>query len=190
VKVEGAGAKRMRPRCAFAYTIGEAVEQRPTFAADRMLARLARWLRLLGADTLWEPATEGAAMLRRSRAEGRAFLTRDKRFRTAADVVFIRSNDFRGQIREVLARLPFDPIQGAFTRCAVCNSPLAEVSREALARRVPPFVYANNERFVECPRCGRVYWGGTHPERILREIAAMGLGAEGERRPSADVRRP
>jgi uncharacterized protein with PIN domain len=165
------------------------VEQTPKFAADRMLARLARWLRLLGADTLWEPATEGAAMLRRSRAEGRVFLTRDKRFRTAADVVFIQSNDFRGQIREVLARVAFDPIRGAFTRCTVCNSALAEVPRDALARRVPPFVYANNQRFAECPRCGRVYWGGTHPERILREIAAMGLKTDAGGHRSAGIRR-
>ncbi len=142
-----------------------------------MLARLARWLRLLGADTLWDPAAGGAVMLKRARAEGRIFLTRDKRLRTAADVTFIESNGFRAQVRQVLLRHPFDPLANAFSRCARCNSRLAEASRDAVARRVPPFVYAGNERFAECPGCGRVYWGGTHPGRIIRELRAMGLGS-------------
>lgn len=140
-----------------------------------MLARLARWLRLFGADTLWAPTLGGAAMLKRARAEGRIFLTRDKRFRTASDVTFIESNDFREQVRQVLARHPFDPRQNAFSRCSVCNCVLSEVDRDVVVRRVPAFVYANNEKFAECPGCGHVYWGGTHPERIVRELRAMGI---------------
>lgn len=152
------------------------MEGAPKFAADRMLARLARWLRLLGADTLWSPETGGGAMLKRARAEGRIFLTRDKRLRTAADALFLESGDFRVQMREVLLRHPFDPLAGAFSRCSRCNTRLVEAGRGAVARRVAPFVYANNERFAECRGCGRVYWNGAHPGRILRELRAMGLG--------------
>jgi uncharacterized protein with PIN domain len=135
-----------------------------------MLARLARWLRLLGADTIFDPAAGGAAMLARARAEGRVMLTRDKRLRTAPDVLYLESNDFRGQLREVLRRCPFDRARAAFSRCSRCNCVLVEVGREAVQRRVPPYVYASNERFAECPGCGRIYWGATHLERIKREI--------------------
>ena len=147
----------------------------PKFAADRMLGRLARWLRLLGADTLFDPLLGGDKLLRRARAEARITLTRDKRLRTASDALYLEGNLFRDQLREVLARFPFDPRPGAFTRCSHCNEPLAEAGRDTVVRRVPPFVYASQERFARCARCGRVYWGATHPERIRRELDSMGL---------------
>lgn len=140
-----------------------------------MLARLARWLRLLGADTISDPSIDGAAMLARARSEGRVMLTRDKRLRTASDVLYLESNDFRGQLREVLSRYPFDPRKTALSRCSRCNCPLVGVGREVIVRRVPQFVYASNERFAECPECGRIYWGASHPERMMRELERIGL---------------
>ncbi len=140
------------------------------FAADRMLAKVARWLRMLGADTIFDESIDGAAMLKIARSEGRILLTRDKRLKTAPDVVFLDSNQFREQLREILARCPFDVLQRAFSRCSRCNTALIEVDREVVRRRVPPFVYAANERFFECPNCAHVYWGGTHRERMLREV--------------------
>jgi len=150
-------------------------ESAPKFAADRMLTRLARWLRLLGADVLFDPQLGGDKLLAKARAEGRLTLTRDKRLRTAADALYLESGLFRDQLREVLARFPFDPRRGAFTRCSHCNEPLVDAARESVVRRVPPFVLASQERFSRCPRCGRIYWRATHPERIRRELDAMGL---------------
>ena len=63
-------------------------------------------------------------------------LTRDKRLRTAPDVLYIEGHLFRDQIREVMARFPFDTRRWAFTRCSVCNEVLKQVSREAVMRRV------------------------------------------------------
>ncbi|MGD0072972.1 MAG: Mut7-C RNAse domain-containing protein [Candidatus Binataceae bacterium] len=147
----------------------------PKFAADVMLARLARWLRLIGADVTWGGELHGGALLETARREGRIALTRDKRLRTASDVLFIESNYFREQLRQVLERFPFDPRAHAFTRCSGCNEPLIEVSRELVRHRVPLFVYASHETFAECERCGRVYWNATHLERALRELESLGL---------------
>lgn len=146
------------------------MEEIPKFAADRMVARLARWLRLLGADVISDEGIDGTAMLRRARADGRLMLTRDKRLRTAADVLYLEPGDFRAQLRAVLERCPFDIRSHAFTRCSRCNTVLRPVAREVVGGRVPPFVYASHERFAVCDRCGRVYWGATHPERARREI--------------------
>ncbi len=145
------------------------------FAVDRMLARVARWLRILGADTIFDQSVDGAAMLKLARTEGRVMLTRDKRLKTAPDVLFLNSNNFREQMREVLARYPFDVLDNAFSRCSRCNTPLIKVDREVVRRRVPPFVYASNAKFSECPNCAHIYWGGTHPERIIREVRKIGL---------------
>jgi uncharacterized protein len=147
----------------------------PRFVADRMLTRLARWLRLMGADVLSEPDLHGPAMLARARAEDRIVLTRDKRLRLAAEVLFIESNFFREQLVQVLRRFPFDPRPHAFTRCSQCNEPLKRLGRDVVRGRVPPFVYASQESFALCERCGRVYWEATHLKRALAELQAMGL---------------
>ncbi len=149
------------------------MNEMPRFAADRMLARLARWLRLMGADVLFDPALGGAELLHRGRDEGRTVVTRDKRLRTAPDVIFLTSNFFREQLREVLARQPFDPRTHAFTRCSACNEPLQWLDRNLVARRVPPFVFASHERFACCPRCARIYWDATHVSRAMAEIQAL-----------------
>src|SRR5215831_8384920 len=103
------------------YTILEVMQdtapiagQAPRFAADRMLMRLARWLRLMGADVVCDPALSGAELLRLAREEGRPLLTRDKRLRTAPDALYIESHLFRDQVGEVMKRYPFDPRRFAF----------------------------------------------------------------------------
>ncbi len=149
------------------------MEEIPKFAADRMLARLARWLRLLGADVICDERLDGAAMLRRARAEHRLMLTRDKRLRTASDVLYLEAGDFRGQLRAVLERCPFDVRRHAFTRCSRCNLELRTVTREAVGDRVPPYVYATQNSFALCDRCGRIYWEATHPRRARDEIARL-----------------
>jgi uncharacterized protein with PIN domain len=152
------------------------VEETPArFAADRTLKRLARWLRLMGADVLYDEALSGVEILHRARAEGRPLLTRDKRLRTAPDALYLETQLFRDQLREVMTRYPFDPRRFAFTRCLTCNNLLKTVAREVVARRVPPFVFAAHDQFAVCANCNRVYWGGTHPARALREIEALGL---------------
>jgi uncharacterized protein len=148
----------------------------PRLSVDRMLGRLARWLRLAGADVSFDSTLGGSDLLREARAQGRIVITRDKRLRTASDVIWLEANDVRGQMRETLERVPFDSSALAFTRCSRCNTPLRAVSREIVARRVPPFVYASQERFAQCDGCGRVYWDATHPARILGELRAMGCG--------------
>lgn len=140
-----------------------------------MLGRLARWLRLLGADVLYDTSIGGAAMMWRARADGRVFLTRDKRLRTATDAVFIQSDTLREQLRQVLGRFPFDFEASALTRCTRCNQRLRPVARELVARRVPPFVFASQEAFAQCDGCGRIYWNATHPERIRSLLTSLGL---------------
>jgi len=148
-------------------------DEAPKFAADRMLIRLARWLRLMGADVICDPALSGAAILWIAREQARPLLTRDKRLRTAPDVLYIEQHLFREQIREVMERYPFDPRRFAFTRCSTCNHLLKEVPREAVVRSVPPFVYAAHEKFALCEPCNRIHWDASHVERAMCEIEAL-----------------
>jgi hypothetical protein len=149
------------------------------FVADRMLGRLATWLRLLGFDTVYRPEWNAAALVRAARAEARVILTRDQRVRKRRDLppaLFITSDHFREQVQQVLAVYPIDRSEGLLTRCARCNERLESIAKPAVQARVPAYVFATQSEFVTCPRCHRVYWPATHAEHIRAELRAFGLG--------------
>ena len=128
--------------------------------------RLARWLRLLGADAIADASLTGAELLRIARSDNRILVTRDKRLRTGADVFFVEGNAIRTQLREAVRRFGLDPRVIALTRCSRCNAVLSTVARELVSRRVPPYVFASHDRFAECRGCGRIYWPETHRARM------------------------
>lgn len=141
----------------------------PRFAADAMLGRLARWLRLLGFDTRWQADVSDEALVREALSEDRILLTRDRRLPeewTVVATVVLESEDLREQLAELGARLALASHARPFTRCNRCNEPLAAASREEVAGRVPPPVAAKHTEFVRCPRCDRVYWAGSHVARM------------------------
>ena len=137
--------------------------------------RLARWMRLLGADVITDASLTGAELLKIARADNRILVTRDKRLRTAADVFFVEGNAIRSQLREVVRRFGIDPRVIALTRCSRCNHLLTPVPRELVSRRVPPYVFASHDRFAECEKCGRIYWSETHPKRIHKMLDSIGF---------------
>ncbi len=142
------------------------MDETPRLAVDRMLMRLARWLRLLGVDVIADASLTGSELLKKARADNRILVTRDKRLRTAADVFFVESNALSSQLREAVGRFRLNPRAIALTRCSRCNQVLIPVARELVSRRVPPYVFASHDRFAECGGCGRIYWPETHPARM------------------------
>lgn len=147
------------------------------FAVDRMLGRLARWLRVLGHDVAYGPHLGGRTVVACARREDRLLLTRDTRLLRDPQLpphLFVSSDDFRAQLRQVAAVLPIVPGL-PFGRCLECNRVLEDVPREAARARVPPYVWQTNDRFLGCTRCHRLYWPATHHEHMRRELAALGL---------------
>jgi hypothetical protein len=145
-----------------------------------MLGRLARWLRILGHDVAYGPHLSGRALLTCARREGRVLLTRDTRLRRDPQLpahVFLTSDHFREQLRQVAAAVPLGH-PALLRRCLDCNRVLEDVPRARVQDRVPPYVWATNQRFLCCAGCGRLYWPATHRSHMLRELAALGLAAE------------
>jgi uncharacterized protein len=159
----------------------------PRFVADKALGRLARWLRILGCDVLYGANFSGAGLLAAARRERRVILTRDRRLTRGREVppfLLIADDGFRAQLRQVVDAFSIDANAELFRRCVECNTELAIVPREAVAGRVPEFVFATQQNFRRCPRCGHLYWEATHVERVRRELAAMELGARSEPLPA------
>ncbi len=153
----------------------------PRFVADAMLGRLARWLRLLGFDTLYYPYISDSDLLKFALREGRFLITRDTHFlkmKNLNTLFFVRSDEPMEQVREVIKT--FAVIMPGPGRCARCNGILCKVDdRASIKDMVPEYVFLHHERFLRCEACWSVYWEGTH----LRRFRAMldGLFNNGDR---------
>ena len=144
----------------------------PRFIADVMVGRLARWLRILGFDVLYSNRFEDDEIVRRSAAENRTVLTRDRgiRMRVPADsLIFIEHNDLDSQIRQVLQKIRPTALS-PYSRCVECNVALVAVDKEEVFDRIPPYVYFTQSQFAECPSCRRIYWRGTHVDKISKRL--------------------
>ncbi len=147
------------------------------FACDAMLGALARWLRAAGYDAAWEEGIDDWDLIRRARREGRTLLTSDTGI---CRVGIVRDGDVpalfvphgltvQGQLAFVLGRLGL-PLRAP--RCMACGGALAEAAKEAVRGRVPERSFAGQEAFWECGQCRRVFWRGTHWERIAEKLHA------------------
>ncbi len=136
-----------------------------------MLGRLSRWLRILGYDTTFDSQADDWALLRRARAEERLLLTRDRQLaaRRGASALLIESEELTAQVRQVVAAVGPSP-EGAFARCPACNGRLTPLSRHEARDRVPPHVHRTQQEFRLCVDCDRVYWRGTHWERMTKVL--------------------
>ena len=143
------------------------------FMADEMLGKLAKWLRTIGYDTVYYTGGGDSALVQRALAEGRVILTKDShlvRRKLARKALFIRSDRPREQLKQVVEELGLDAQSRLFTRCLMCNRELADVKKECVQEKVPVYTYLTQDRFYECPGCGRVYWPGTHRDNMLQMI--------------------
>jgi hypothetical protein len=136
-----------------------------------MVGTLAKWLRILGYDTWFDPELDDHQLVRLARAEDRVLLTRDRELaqRPGLQSVFLTSECLESQIGQVLAELRLEPDR-SFSRCPVCNEQLAEVDRETAGERVPAYVARTQESFRACPACHRVYWRGTHWQQMDEQL--------------------
>jgi len=142
-----------------------------------MLGTLAKWLRILGYDTLFNPAWTDHQLARLARSEGRVLLTRDRELsrRRGFGSLLITSESLDEQIRQVLETVPgtgeagIDAC-GLASRCPVCNDVLQVIDRETACALVPPYVAQTQKSFSQCPGCRRVYWRGTHWQHMLEYL--------------------
>ena len=146
------------------------------FFCDRMLGKLARKLRLLGFDTLYYPEIDEDDIFNISR--GRILLTRDKEvyrkaFSKGIEAYYIEHDDWRAQLRKLFLDLKLYNVMKPFTRCVECNEPLVDAKPDDVKGKVPEYVYKTVENFKICPKCGKVYWKGSHLDWIKRDMEKL-----------------
>jgi uncharacterized protein with PIN domain len=135
------------------------------FIADVMLGKLAKRLRLLGFDVLYDRSLNDHEIIHLSLEEHRVILSRDTGLverPLASNHCFIKSDHVRDQLKQVLDVFSLSPYASPLTRCSKCNEPLVPIMKQDVRDIIPQFVYENNEEFLHCSQCGRTYWKGTH----------------------------
>jgi len=143
------------------------------FIADAMLGRLARWLRILGHDVVYESSISDNDLIARAIHERRIILTMDRKLaerESAKNSLLINSPSYKEQLKQVITHYNIDYKSGIFTRCLVCNNLLEPIEKEKIKDRIPPYVYSTQDEFDICQQCGRIYWSGTHRVKMLKML--------------------
>lgn len=160
------------------------------FVADVHLGKLARRLRLAGLDTAYRADADDVSLARAAACESRVLLTRDQALlmrRAIAHGYFVRSTNPHEQFVEILQR--FAPCElHPFSRCLQCNGVLEEVPKADVDAALLPLTRQHYDVFARCPGCGRVYWQGSHWERLRTALDAARDEAEGHRHRDAQRR--
>ncbi len=142
---------------------------------DHMLGSLARWLRLMGYDTAYPEPGPDRDLIDRARTEGRILLTRDKELAARVPgAVQIRSDELEVQIREVAGVLGLGLVN-PLSRCSLCNEVLVPVPPQDVKGLVPEAVRSRHQEFWRCPSCKRVYWQGSHWDKMVERLHHLDL---------------
>ena len=147
------------------------------FIVDSNVGRLARWLRIAGFDTVFINDLDDNRLVRLALSEGRVLLTKDtqilkRRVATTGrlKVILIESEEVKAQLCQVVKVLKLTEEIKPFTLCLECNQPLVPKDKEEVKELVPPYVFETQTQYMQCPACHRVYWRGTHWQRMSREL--------------------
>jgi uncharacterized protein len=141
---------------------------RKRFFADVMLGRLARFMRFQGYDVEYSTTARDFDLLRKTK--GRILLTKDRDLAAAMKpkrAYLIASVGAEKQLAEIYSYFPDDC---GNSRCLVCNGPLRRLQKKNVQHLVPPFVFQKYTDFYRCSRCRRIYWKGSHFERMSHVI--------------------
>jgi uncharacterized protein with PIN domain len=139
------------------------------FIVDINVGKLARWLRLMGYDTLLFNEIDDGQMVKMALADNRIILTRDTQFLKRKAItsgrvkaLLIEAEEPEQQLKQVITGFSLDYEYAPFSLCLECNAHLIDRVKEELKDIVPPYVYKTQQYFKECPECHRIYWQGTH----------------------------
>ncbi len=146
----------------------------PKFIVDHMLGSLARWLRMMGYDTVYDKSLDDPATAKLAQAEGRTLLTRDKALSESPGGFLLDATDLDGQLKAIAAKFELR-FHDNLIRCSTCNGELVVLPKEEAKGKVPDGAHAANEKFWRCSKCGKIYWKGSHWLGINERLRKLGL---------------
>jgi uncharacterized protein with PIN domain len=161
------------------------------FIADNNVGKLARWLRLIGYDTLLFKQKDDGQMIKIALSENRVVLTKDTQFMKRRLVtngklktIHIKYDDPKLQVQEVVKTLKLNYHFKPFSLCLECNRALIARDKEEVKNLVPAQVLETQTQYTQCPACHRIYWPGTHWQAMGKKLRDL-QGVDGENQAAA-----
>lgn len=145
------------------------------FCADVHLGKLARLLRMLGIDTAYRNDYTRQEFIEVAKSGQRILLSKDRSFAKLPEIEFfqINSSDSFKQLKQVIEHYQLTPLFAPFTRCLYCNCLLDKKDKKEIVSRLLPKTIRHFDEFWQCPCCGRLYWKGSHYDRMLKVIEQL-----------------
>jgi len=147
---------------------------------DSNVGKLAKWLRIAGFDATFYKDIDDDRLVRLAIREERVLLTRDAGIlerRVAMTgrlkAILVTNEHVKSQLHQVVTELGLAGKFSPFTRCAECNALLVSVEKQEVEGLVPPYVYRTRSQYMRCPTCRRVYWRGTHWEKMSKQLSEL-----------------
>ena len=143
------------------------------FVLDVHLGKLAKYLRMLGFDTLYRNDYDDPVMADISAGERRILLTCDRMLLMRKQIIhgyYVRSRQPQQQLLEILSRYKlYDQIK-PFSRCIHCNGRTYPVNKRSIETclRAKTKKYYND--FYQCDSCNKIYWKGSHYQEMKKRI--------------------
>lgn len=150
--------------------------RKTAFVLDVHLGKLARLLRMLGFDTLYRNDYDDPEIVDISLNQHRIILTRDRgilKRKAVTHGYYVKSNSPKEQLREVIRRFDLADQINPFHRCIACNGLLTPVNKEDVLSELPPKTSIYFEEFHQCKSCGKIYWKGSHYQRMKKFIGKL-----------------
>jgi len=169
------------------------------FLLDGMLGKLTRWLRMIGYEAIYANDKQDQDLLSLARRESLTLLTSDEElYRNAIsrgiDSFLVEGGTEAERLADVAERYHLNlRIDTATSKCPVCGWSIRQVPKKDVEASVPPTTFKVYQGFWVCtnPRCAKVYWQGSHWERIEQtlESARKILERKKNTEPTITVRR-
>lgn len=143
------------------------------FIVDENLLGLLKKLRMLGVDSVALMGVSDSEIHLKALSQDRIILTKDRRFfarLSPESAYFVTSELPKEQLIEVLKRFPECGQVEPLSRCFICNTVIEKIDKEAIRTRVDAKTFRIYDNFYECPTCHKIYWEGSHFEKLQREI--------------------
>jgi len=162
----------------------------PTFVLDTHLGRLAAYLRMFGFDSLYRNDYDDPELAQIASGQHRILLTRDLKLLMRKQVTrgyFVRERLPRKQLLEILRRFDLFALQQPFTLCMHCNGKIRKIDKQSIASLLQPRTRAFYSEFWQCGDCGKVYWKGSHYQRMKQLITEINHEESGARSKKSEI---
>jgi uncharacterized protein with PIN domain len=149
----------------------------PKFILDGGLFPLCKALRMLGFDALYGGNLSPNEAIRHAIEERRIWIRstpEELNLQYGIRYFVVEHQDIASQLGELDAQLNLKESTDPLSLCLKCNCRIAEIDKDSIRDRVPARVYSTFEQFYICPQCSRVYWPGSHYQRMKAKLAAWG----------------